>query len=310
MSTGIEDRTALQNIPDASSPTDAARSEARAKVEAGLDALDTPVIQGRSWSKTIRRTVVPPVVAAVVIIALWQILWAAAIWPEYQLPRPSDVWSEIWGLITSGTAVDVIWVSLHRALIGFAVAIVIGVPLGMLIGTVRSVRAAIGPLVSGLMSLPSVAWVPAAILWFGLTPRTIYAVILLGATPSIAMGLVGGLDQIPTILPRVGKALGASRIQSARHILLPASLPGFIGGLKQGWAFAWRSLMAAELIAGSPQLGLGLGQYLDQGRALNDMTKVFTGIFLILFVGILVDVAIFRPLERRVLRSRGLTGVN
>jgi NitT/TauT family transport system permease protein len=290
-------------------PSEQARAEVRARVEAGLDALDTPVVHERSLRRTLVRSVLPPIVAVALVVLLWQVLWAAAIWPEYQLPEPAAVWREFSELVTDGRAVDVLWTSLHRAVIGFAIAVVVGVPLGMLIGTVHWVRAAIGPVVSGLMSLPSVAWVPAAILWFGLTPTTIYAVILLGATPSIANGLVAGLDQIPTILPRVGRALGASRLQSARHILLPASLPGFIAGLKQGWAFAWRSLMAAELIAGSPQLGLGLGQLLDQGRALNDMPKVLTAIFLILLVGIAVDVLLFRPLERRVLRTRGLTGV-
>jgi NitT/TauT family transport system permease protein len=160
------------------------------------------------------------------------------------------------------------------------------------------------------MTLPSVAWVPAAILWFGVEPAALYAVILLGSVPSIANGLVSGLDQIPTILPRVGKVLGAKGLTMSRHILLPASLPGFIAGLKQGWAFSWRSLMAAELIANSPQLGTGLGQLLQQGKDLNSMSRVLTSIFLILIVGVLVDLLIFRPIERRVLAARGLTGVN
>lgn len=132
--------------------------------------------------------------------------------------------------------------------------------------------------------------------------------ILLGAVPSIANGLVAGLDQIPTMLPRVGRALGGGRSELARHVLLPAALPGFLAGLKQGWAFAWRSLMAAELIAASPQLGLGFGALLDQARNLQKMERVIAVIFLILAVGVLVDLLIFRPLERRVLRARGLTG--
>jgi NitT/TauT family transport system permease protein len=161
--------------------------------------------------------------------------------------------------------------------------------------------------VSGLQSLPSVAWVPAAILWFGLNDRAIYWVVLMGAVPSIANGLVSGLDQVPPILPRVGKALGASRLGGIRYILLPAALPGFLGGLKQGWAFSWRSLMAAELIATSPELGEGLGQYLQNGMSLSDISLVFAGVLLIFVVGVGIELLVFRPLENSVLRARGLT---
>jgi NitT/TauT family transport system permease protein len=282
-----------------------------AAVGAGLDALDTPgqsTSDGRSRTRRILGQVLPPVVALAVIVGIWQALWAAAFWPEYQLPAPAAVWDQIWGLVTSGDIFGFLWVSVHRAVIGFAVAVVAAVPLGLLIANFSLVRRGIGPLVSGLQSLPSVAWVPAAILWFGLTDASIYFVVLLGAVPSVANGLVSGMDQIPPILPRVGKVLGAGRLASARHILLPAALPGFLAGLKQGWAFSWRSLMAAELIATSPQLGVGLGQFLHNGMSLSDMSMVMAAIILILFVGIGIELLVFRPLERAVLRARGLTG--
>jgi NitT/TauT family transport system permease protein len=168
------------------------------------------------------------------------------------------------------------------------------------------VRSAIGPILTGLQSLPSVAWVPAAVLWFGLTDATIYFVVLMGAVPSIANGLVSGIEQVPPLLPRVGYAMGASRSQAARLIMLPAALPGFFAGLKQGWAFSWRSLMAAEIIATSPSLGFGLGAYLNQGQSLSDMPSVMAAILLILIVGIGVELIAFRPAERRILRARGL----
>jgi NitT/TauT family transport system permease protein len=237
---------------------------------------------------------------------IWQALWAAAFWPEYQLPSPAAVGSQIWDLVRTGDIVSFLWVSVHRAVIGFAIAVVAAIPLGLLIANFSLVRRGIGPIVSGLQSLPSVAWVPAAVLWFGLTDASIYFVVLLGAVPSIANGLVSGMDQIPPILPRVGKVLGAGRLASARHILLPAALPGFLSGLKQGWAFSWRSLMAAELIATSPQLGVGLGQYLHNGMSLSDMSMVMAAIILILFVGIGIELLVFRPLEKAVLRARGL----
>jgi NitT/TauT family transport system permease protein len=280
-------------------------------VEAGLDALELPVTDQRTTAERVRgiaRTVLPPVLAIVLVIVVWQVLWAAAFWPEYQLPSPEAVGSELLNDITTGQVFGQLWVSVHRAVFGFLIGVVIATPLGLLLAKVRVLRAAIGPLLSGLQSLPSVAWVPAAILWFGTTPAAIYFVVLLGSVPSIANGLISGIDQIPPILPRVGKVLGAGRLSGARHILLPAALPGYLAGLKQGWAFSWRSLMAAELIANSPQLGQGLGQYLENGRSLSDMPTVMAAIILILFVGIGIDLLVFRPLERSVLNSRGLTG--
>ncbi|HWM40562.1 MAG TPA: ABC transporter permease subunit, partial [Streptomyces sp.] len=131
-------------------------------------------------------------------------------------------------------------------------------------------------------------------------------VVLLGAVPSIANGTISGIDQVPPLYLRVGKVLGARGLTTARHILMPAALPGYLGGLKQGWAFSWRSLMAAELIATSPELGAGLGQLLETGRAYQDMSLVLGAILLILLVGIGIELLIFAPLERRVLRQRGL----
>ena len=236
-------------------------------------------------------------------------MWAAAFWPEYKLPAPRDVWLAIWSVVRDGKVWEFLWMSVHRGVIGFLIALAVATPLGLLLAKVPWLRAAIGPMISGLQSLPSVAWVPAAVIWFGLTDTAIYTVVLLGAVPSIANGLVAGIEQIPPILPRVGRALGAGRWASARHILLPAALPGYLAGLKQGWAFSWRSLMAAELIATSPDLGFGLGQYLHNGMSLSDISMVFAGILLIFFVGVGIEVLVFRPLERAVLRARGLTGV-
>ncbi|RZS31450.1 NitT/TauT family transport system permease protein [Herbihabitans rhizosphaerae] len=292
---------------DTASTVDAVNSDAAVE---GLDRLDTPVApSGRGLRRRrLARSVLAPIGAIVLIIAIWQSLWAAAFWPEYQLPAPLDVWRQILEVTESGEVWTLLWTSVHRAVIGFAIALVVATPLGLLLAKVPLVRAAIGPLISGLQSLPSVAWVPAAVLWFGLTDAAIYTVVLLGAVPSIANGLVAGIDHIPPILPRVGKVLGANKLQAARHILLPAALPGYLAGLKQGWAFSWRSLMAAELIATSPQLGVGLGQYLDNGKNLSDMSMVMAGIGLIFLVGVGIELAVFRPLERAVLRARGLSG--
>jgi NitT/TauT family transport system permease protein len=283
-----------------------ARVDDSAAAVRGLDALDTPTVVARPWWRRVVSVWLPPAVALLLFVAVWQAVWASAITSEYKVPEPASVWAEFLAVVNDGRIWDILWTSISRAFLGFAVALLIATPLGLLVAKVKVVRAAIGPLLSGLQSLPSVAWVPAAILWFGLTDATIYFVVLAGSIPSIANGLVAGIDQIPPILPRVGQVLGAGGLRSARFILLPAALPGYIAGCKQGWAFSWRSLMAAEIIAAGPLLGFGLGAYLKEGSDLSDMPEVIAAIFLILIVGIGIELLVFRPIERRVLRARGL----
>ncbi|MFB8771292.1 ABC transporter permease [Streptomyces broussonetiae] len=281
-----------------------------AAVEAGLDALDSaPAGSGRvPLGRLLRERVLPPLAAAVVVLLLWQAVYEAEVKPDYLLPSPADVWGALSDQWYEGTLFSTVWTSMERGALGFAVAVVLGTALGLLLGAVRPLRFAVGPVLSGLQSLPSVAWVPAAVVWFGLTDATIYAVILLGAVPSVANGLLSGVDQVPPLYLRAGRVLGATGPARVRHVLLPAALPGYLAGLKQGWAFAWRSLMAAELIASSPELGLGLGQLLENARSYQDMALVLATIAEILTVGIAVDLLLFAPLERRVLRSRGLAG--
>ncbi|MFJ6656999.1 ABC transporter permease [Streptomyces sp. NPDC091377] len=274
---------------------------------AGLDALET-VQTGRTPVRTVLvQKVVPPVTAIVLVVAVWQALISFHVVDDpSKLPAPGDVWNEVENAWLQGTLIDYIWTSVSRGLLGFLLALSIGTPLGLLVARVRFVRAAIGPILSGLQSLPSVAWVPPAVIWLGLNNQMMYAVILLGAVPSIANGLVSGVDQVPPLFLRAGRTMGATGLKGTWHIVMPAALPGYLAGLKQGWAFSWRSLMAAEIIASSPELGVGLGQLLENGRNTSSMSMVFLAILLILVVGIAIDLLIFSPLERRVLRSRGL----
>lgn len=285
-------------------PGDAARD--MAGLEAGLDALDAVRVTRTPVRQVLVQKVLPPVVAVALVLIIWQILIWAKVTDDYKLPSPAHVWDEVSNAWAQGTLLGYIWTSVSRGLLGFLLALVIGTPLGLLVSRVKVIRAAIGPVLSGLQSLPSVAWVPPAVIWLGLDDRMMYAVILLGAVPSIANGLVAGVDQIPPLHLRAGQTLGATGLRGTWHIVLPASLPGYLAGLKQGWAFSWRSLMAAEIIASSPDLGVGLGQLLEQGRETSSMSMVFLAIFLILIVGIAIDLLIFSPLERWVLRSRGL----
>ena len=277
-----------------------------AELEAGLDALELgPVEPTRSRWRRLLSSVLPPLCALLGLLLLWEVIEVTR--DPDNLPGPGEVWTSIQAEWQLGRTQEAVLTSLERGVLGFLVSLVIATPIGLLLARVSFLRRAFRPLISGLQSLPSVAWVPAAILWFGLNDLTLYFVILMGAIPSIVNGTISGLDQVPPLYQRVGHVLGARGLTLARLVLLPAALPGYLGGLKQGWAFSWRSLMAAELIATSGDLGLGLGQQLDQARTLGDLPGVLAGILAILFVGIAVELLVFAPLEKRVLRRRGLT---
>lgn len=301
-------QTELAGSAGPAGPAGPARSagDELATLEAGLDALDAPAAAKSSWRARALRSWTPPLIAALVLLLVWHLVVLAGVKPVYALPGPVQVWEALRSAFTEGSAQAAVANSLRRGVLGFLASVVGGSLLGVLLSQVPVVRRAVGPLLSGLQSLPSVAWVPAAILWFGLSDAAIYAVVLLGAVPSIANGLLAGVDQIPPSYARVAQVLGAGRLTALRFVTLPAALPGYLAGLRQGWAFAWRSLMAAELIAYSPQLGPGLGQLLDTGRELSDMPLVLASILLILGVGVAIETLVFAPLSRRLLSTRGL----
>ncbi|TFB48192.1 ABC transporter permease [Cryobacterium tagatosivorans] len=288
-------------------PADARPADDLRTLESGLDALQTNAVPEKSRWRNILDGVLPPVLLLIALVGVWQLYVTIARPRPDLVPGPLDVLGAIidqWG---DGRLQLAVLTSLERGGIGFLIAIAVGTPLGLLLAECRPLRLALGPLLSGLQVLPSVAWVPAAIIWFGLSDATVYFVVLMGAVPSIANGLVSGIDQVPPQLRRVGTVLGAGRIQLATLVVLPAALPGYFSGLKQGWAFSWRSLMAAEIIAMGGTIGFGLGSMLQQSRELADLASVLATILLILGVGILVELSIFAPIERRLLRRRGLT---
>ncbi|HTJ71192.1 MAG TPA: ABC transporter permease [Actinospica sp.] len=276
-------------------------------IEAGLDALETAATTRKPWwRRVLLAKVLPPVVTIVALLLIWDLLVFAQIKPAWVLPGPADVWDEITANWSQYQITQAIWDSVSRGIFGFAISVVVGTVLGLSIARIPWIRAGIQPILSGLQSLPSVAWVPIGIMWFGVTSATIYTVVLLGAIPSVTIGLLDGVDQIPPIYTRVGHNLGARGVSAARHVLFPAVLPGYVSGLKQGWAFSWRSLMAAELIAVSPHLGPGVGQAMAEAGDNNDMAMAFGVLIIILIIGIGINAVFFAPIERRLLRSRGL----
>src|SRR6185436_8208737 len=153
---------------------------------------------------------------------------------------------------------DMVATTLRRALVGFAAASAVGLVLGIAVARNRVLRAGLGSMITGLQTMPSIAWFPLAILFFQLTENAIFFVVVLGAAPSVANGVIAGVDYVPPLLVRAGKNIGARGLRLYWHVIAPASLPSIVAGLKQGWAFAWRSLLAGELLvvtANRPALG-------------------------------------------------------
>jgi NitT/TauT family transport system permease protein len=271
----------------------------------GLDALELEAEPERSPLSRLWAAAWPKVAATVLALAVWQaVVWSG--WKDsFALPGPAVVLPRFWQEVADGTFVQALGTTLQRAVTGFALAIVIGVVLGSLVARVRLLRTAFGSLITGVQTMPSVAWFPLAILLFQLSESAIMFVVVLGAAPSIANGLIAGTDQIPPLLLRVGRVLGARGLAAFRHIVLPASLPSFVAGLKQGWAFSWRSLMAGELlviIADRPSIGFQLQVYRD----LSDADGVIATMILILLIGIVVDALVFGTAERAIRRRWGL----
>jgi NitT/TauT family transport system permease protein len=199
-------------------------------------------------------------------------------------------------------------VTLRRAALGYAIAAGVAVAVAILIARITLARRAVGSLLVGLQSMPSIAWFPLAILLLQKSEGAITLVVLMGAAPAIAAGLLSGIDQVHPLLIRVGRAMGADGLRLYRHVILPAALPAFVGGLKQGWAFAWRSLMSAELlvVAGNQT---SIGQQLQSARNLSDTQQLLAIMIVIFVIGIAID-SLFGALDRLVRRRWGLLGAD
>ncbi len=253
----------------------------------------------RLWSATW-----PKLAAIALALAVWQIVVWSGWREEYVLPAPATVLDRLGELIADGTVFDAVSVTMRRAVVGFGLAVVIGVVVGGFVASSRILRSAVGSMITGLQTMPSIAWFPLAILLFQLSEGAITFVVVLGAAPSIANGLIAGVDHVPPILLRAGRVMGARGVDRFRYVVLPASMPSFVGGLKQGWAFAWRSLMAGELLV---TLGVfSVGFLLQQYRSVNDTPGLIAMMIVILAVGIIVDSLVFGTLDRWVRRRHGL----
>jgi NitT/TauT family transport system permease protein len=272
---------------------------------AGLDALETVTEPRKSFGAKVWASLWPKLLAVGMVVLFWQLVVWSGWRPEFVLPSPFTVFQRLGEMLRSAELWTAIGVTMERAVKGYLLALVIGCVVGLAVARSQVLRAAIGSLVTGLQTMPSVAWFPLALTLFKISEAAILFVVVLGAAPSIANGLVHGVDHIPPVLLRAGKVLGAKGISEYRHIVIPAALPSFVAGLKQGWAFSWRSLMAGELlviIANKKSLGF----LLDANRELLDVPGLIAVMIVILVVGVTVDALVFAQLDKRLRRRWGL----
>lgn len=236
-----------------------------------------------------------------VLLLVWQLMAWFGPWPEWVFPGPLQVATALGDLFVTGALLPAVGRSLLRLGIGYGIALVIGIPLGMLLGRNRWVEEIFGAPVLGLQALPSITWLPVALLWFGLSEAAILFVVVAGSVLAVALSAESGVRNIDPSWVRAARTLGAGGWRLYTTIFLPASTPALLAGAKLGWSFAWRSLMAAELIF----ISGGLGQLLELGRQLNDVSRIFAVMATITLIGLAVEKLAFGPLEEAVRRRFG-----
>lgn len=218
------------------------------------------------------------------------------------MPGPAHVAESLWGLLADGSLLASVAVSMRRVCEGYAVSVLVGVPLGILIARSKALEDTVGSLVAGLQALPSICWLPLALLWFGLNDTAILFVVVMGSLVSVTISVQDGVHNLSPGYVRAARTMGVRGLALVHHVLLPASLPSVLTGIKLGWAYAWRALMAGELLF----VSVGLGHLLMTGRELGDMAQVLAVMVVIAAIGIFTDRVVFGNLESYVRDRYGL----
>lgn len=268
----------------------------------GNDVHSSPVVRLKNGRIAVARKVFNQVIFYSLLLGAWALLAKLKVWPPYLFPAPWQVAEALWAGFRDHSLPIAIGVTMKRMLIGYSLSVMLGMILGIGVASNRFLEETVGPLLVSLQSLPSICWVPLAILWFGLTEKAILFVVLMGCILSVTIAMEDGRKQMPKIYTMAGRNLGASGWRLFFYVMLPASLPYIVSGLKQGWAFGWRSLIQAEMIF----LTIGLGQQLMMGRDLNDMSQVISVMLLIVALGYLVNRIVFRTMDRALQNRWGL----
>jgi len=245
----------------------------------------------------------PRIAIIAVLILVWWAVAATGFWDRALLPSPASVWTALWSNLTRGGGLLVAAErSVLRLTLGLAAAVAIGTPIGLAMAASKVVQRSAGSLMVGLQALPSIAWLPLATLWFGITEKAVFFVVVMGATPAVAIATAASVRLVPPTLVRTARTLGSSGGRLYVRVVLPAAIPGYIVGLQQAWALAWRALMAAELLVTGAR---GLGHFLERTGAIFDTPLMLATMVVIMLVGISVD-ALFTLVDRRVRSRRGL----
>jgi NitT/TauT family transport system permease protein len=243
------------------------------------------------------------------LLGLWQLAVMSGRWSPVLLPSPLAVTEFLWGSILDGSMQEAVWVTMRRLVVGYAIGVVIGLPVGLLTSSWQLLDDTVGSLALGLQTLPSVCWVPLALLWFGQTEGAMLFVVVMGTVGSVIIATNHGARTIPPIYARAARTMGSEGLHQWVRVILPASLPFLVSGMKQGWAFAWRSLMAAEIFV-TILTGFGLGHLLHYGRELNAMDQVIGTMVVIVIIGLAADRIVFSPWERFLHRRWGTSAGN
>lgn len=240
----------------------------------------------------------------ILLIVAWHYFSEMGLWSPVLFPSPDAVGAYLWQSLCDGSLLDATLVTLQRLLMGYGIGLCIGIPLGMLAARFRIINDTVGVMALGLQALPSVCWVPLACLWFGQTETAMLFVVIMGTLWSVILSTENGMRNVPPIYARAARTMGSKPLHTLLFVTLPASAPFVVSGMKQGWAFAWRSLMAAEIYV-AILTGFGLGQLLHYGRELNSMDQVIAIMLTIVIIGLLADKIIFSPIERWLHRRWG-----
>lgn len=232
---------------------------------------------------------------------IWQLLSMAGLWEATLFPAPLDVYESLKSGVTDGSIAAAVTASMKRLCIGYGIALVIGIPLGLVLGRNRLLDDTVGSIAVGLQALPSICWLPLAVLWLGLSEAAMQFVIVMGSFMSLTLAIRDGVKNIPQLHIRAARVLGAQGWKFYRYVLFPASLPSILTGAKLGWTFAWRSLMAAELL----YVSTGVGSTLMMGRDLHDMPLVVAAMLIIIAIGLFFDRVVFLACERYLQRKWG-----
>lgn len=230
------------------------------------------------------------------LLLIWQELVNFKIVSSFLVPSPWDVGEYLIDATEDGSLITACYVTLKRLLLGYSFGLILGIPLGLLMARFQLLQDTVGMIALGLQALPSVCWAPLAILWFGQTEKAMFFIVVMGSVWSIALATETGVKHVPFLLIRAAKTMGSKGLHLWLKVIFPASLPFIISGMKQGWAFAWRSLMAAEVYI-TVLTGFGLGNLLHYGRELHAMEAVIGVMLVIMAIGLIIDQLVFSPME-------------